>query len=56
MKRKYVLTTNTKKVNGITLYQIKAIEAFSDVKKDELGGFVQDYDNLENDLLKGLLP
>ncbi|WP_314020833.1 hypothetical protein [Mogibacterium diversum] len=53
MKRKYVLTTNTKKVNGITLYQIKAIEAFSDVKKNELGGFVQDYDNLENDLLKG---
>lgn len=53
MKRKYVLTSNTKILNGITLYQIKALESFNDVEKGDLGGFVQDYNNLENDLLKG---
>jgi len=39
--KKFVLTENTKKLGSITLYQIKAIKSFDNVKKDELGGWVE---------------
>ena len=42
---KYKLT-NTKTVNGITLYQIQALKDFSNVKKGDLGGWIQSEKNL----------
>lgn len=38
---------------GITLYQIRALTSFGDVREGDLGGFIESYDNLENDLEKG---
>lgn len=53
MKRKYELTKNTTKYMGVTLYQIRALTSFGDIREGDLGGFVESYDNLENDLEKG---
>ena len=39
---KYKLTKNTKKVNGITLYQIQALKDFGDIKKGDLGEIQRD--------------
>jgi len=36
--KKYKLTKKTKKLNGITLYQIKALKNFNGVKKGDKGG------------------
>ena len=44
--KKYKLTHQTKKVDGHTLYQIKALKSFGDVKKGDLGGWIEGYDNL----------
>ena len=44
--KKYRLTHHTKKVDGHTLYQIKALKSFGDVKKGDLGGWIEGYDNL----------
>lgn len=44
--RKYVLTDKTINFSGRTLYRIKAIKDFDDIKKDELGGWVESEDNL----------
>lgn len=45
--KKYKLTHITKKVyGGHTLHRIKALKSFSDVKKGDLGGWVEDYNNL----------
>lgn len=45
--RKYKLTHQTKKVRGgHTLHRIKALKSFGDVKKGELGGWIEDYSNL----------
>lgn len=45
--KKYKLTHLTKKVyGGHTLHQIKALKSFGDVKKGDLGGWVEDYNNL----------
>lgn len=38
---------------GVTLYQIRALTSFGDVREGDLGGFIESYDNLENDLEKG---
>ena len=43
---KYKLTTNTKKFNGVTLYQIQALKDFRNVKKDDLGGWIEKEENL----------
>ena len=43
---KYELTENTKQINGITLYQIKALKDFVDVKKGDLGGWIKKQSNL----------
>ena len=46
MDNKYELTDNTKEVLGHTLHQIKALKDFSNVKKGDLGGWIEDYHNL----------
>lgn len=46
MTKKYKLTDNTKEVLGHTLHQIKALKSFGDVKKGDLGGWIEDYSNL----------
>lgn len=46
MNKKYELTDNIKVVDGHVLYQIKALKSFGDVKKGDLGGWIEDYSNL----------
>ena len=53
MIKKYELTKNATRYMGITLYQIRALTSFGDVREGDLGGFIESYDNLENDLEKG---
>jgi len=44
--KKYKLTDKTKVVNGHTLCRIQALKDFSDVKKGDLGGWVEKEENL----------
>ena len=44
--RKYELTDITMRYEGRTLYRIRALKDFADVKKGKLGGWVQTEDNL----------
>ena len=46
---KYKLTNTTKIVNGVTLYQIQALKDFSDVKKGDIGGWIQAEKNLSQE-------
>ena len=46
--KKYELTNETKNYYGRTLYRIKALRDFSDVKAGDLGGFVESEDNLSH--------
>jgi hypothetical protein len=46
---KYKLTNNTKQIGEITLYQIQALKDFNDVKKGDLGGWIEKEDNLSQD-------
>ena len=47
--KKYELTDETIKINEeITLYRIKALMDFGNVKKGDLGGFVQSETNLSH--------
>jgi hypothetical protein len=46
MNLKYELTDETKQCGGKTLYRIKALKDFSDVKSGDLGGWVESEDNL----------
>jgi carbonic anhydrase/acetyltransferase-like protein (isoleucine patch superfamily) len=46
--KKFSLTEETKVVFGVTLYRIKSLRTFSDVKKGDLGGFVETESNLSN--------
>lgn len=48
MELKYKLTKNTKKFGVTTLYQIQATKSFSNIKKGELGGWIQKRDNLSH--------
>ena len=47
IKRHYKLTDNTIEVDGHVLHQIICTEAFRFVYKGDLGGFIEDYQNLE---------
>ncbi|WP_375610885.1 MULTISPECIES: hypothetical protein [unclassified Bartonella] len=38
IKKKYKLTDETIKIDGITLYRIRALKDFDDVKEGDLGG------------------
>lgn len=45
--KKYILTDETITFDGHTLYRIKAIRPFGDIKKDDLGGFIESENNLD---------
>ena len=47
--RKYELTDITMRYEGRTLYRIRALKDFADVKKGKLGGWVQTEDNLSQE-------
>ena len=46
MDKKYELTEETKELSGRTLHRIRALKDFSDVKKGELGGWIEAERNL----------
>ncbi len=46
--KKYELTNETKVCFGRTLYRIKALINFGDVKAGELGGFIESVKNLSH--------
>ena len=46
---KYELTTDSITHNDVTLYRIKALKDFGNVKAGELGGYVQSLDNLSQE-------
>ena len=46
--KKYELTDDTIIVNGITLYRVRALKDFGNVKVGDLGGFIQSEDNLSH--------
>ena len=48
MSNKYELTQETIKVDGRTLYRIRALRNLEAVKAGELGGFIESEDNLSN--------
>ncbi len=43
---KYKLTEETLKYNGVTLYRIEALKDFADVKKGDIGGWIERENNL----------
>lgn len=45
---KYKLTEETQEIDGIILHRIKALRDFSDVKKGDLGGWVEKESNLSH--------
>ena len=47
--KKYELTSETKVINGVELYRIKAIESFGSVGKGDLGGWIESEKNLSQD-------
>ena len=47
--KKFKLTKNSKVVHGITLYQIQALKNLSNVKKGDLGGWIEKEENLSQD-------
>ena len=49
MEKKYELTEETMEFNGCNLHRIKALKDFSDVKKGDLGGWVESEDNLSQE-------
>ena len=44
--RKYELASETKVINGAELHRIKAIKSFGNIKKGELGGWIESEKNL----------
>lgn len=48
MEEKYILTSETSEVNKHILHRIKALKDFGDVKKGDLGGWVEDIHNLSH--------
>lgn len=49
IEKKYILTSETEKINGTILYRIVAIRDFGDVKKGDLGGWIEKEENLSHD-------
>ena len=48
--KKFILTDETIEMFGVTLHRIKAVRSFGNVKEGDLGGFVENEDNLSQDL------
>ena len=49
MEKKYELTDETIKVCGHVLHRIKSLRSFDDVKKGDLGGFIEKEENLSHE-------
>ncbi len=49
MQKKFALTNETRVFGNHTLYRIKALKDFADVKAGTLGGFIENEDNLSHD-------
>ena len=49
MERKYEFTGEKKKYCETTLHRIRAVRDFGNVKKGDLGGFIESEDNLSHD-------
>lgn len=49
MEKKYELTEETFAVDGHVLHRIKALRDFGDVRKGNIGGWIEDEDNLSHD-------
>ncbi|GAA5098072.1 hypothetical protein [Bartonella acomydis] len=49
MQKKFALTNETRVFNNQTLYRIKALKDFADVKAGDLGGFIEKESNLSHD-------
>ena len=49
MKKYELLKKDTKELFGKTLYRIKALKNFGDVKKGDLGGYIEKEENLSHD-------
>lgn len=47
--KKYKLTTTTKVVYGVTLFQIKALISFGNVSAGDFGGYIEKEDNLSQE-------
>lgn len=48
MEKKYTLTEETYNIDNRTLYRIKALRSFGDVKMGDLGGFIEREENLSH--------
>lgn len=44
--KKYELTSETKVINGVELHRIKALDSFGNIKKGDLGGWIESEKNL----------
>ena len=44
--KKYELTSETKVINGVEVHRIKALDSFGNIKKGELGGWIESEKNL----------
>ena len=49
MSRKYELTETNRDINGVKCFQIRALRGFKNVKKGELGGWVESEKNLSHE-------
>ena len=49
MNKKYELTNETISFNNRKLYRIRALKDFSDIKKGELGGYIESEKNLNQE-------
>lgn len=49
MEKKYELTEETFAVDGHVLHRIKALRDFGNVKKGDIGGWIECEDNLSHD-------
>ncbi|WP_375668655.1 hypothetical protein [Bartonella sp. AP36NXGY] len=49
MQKKFALTNETRVFGNHTLYRIKALKDFSDVRAGALGGFIEKEDNLSHE-------
>ena len=47
--KKYELTSETKVINGVELHRIKALKSFGNIKKGDLGGWIESEKNLSQD-------
>ena len=47
--KKYELTSETKVIDGVELHRIKALASFGNIKKGELGGWIESEINLSQD-------